>query len=1022
MKKILSLIIILLLFACTYVQAKNGRNVDDIAKKVASRIIAQLNYNKSQKDSRRKGHIINLNEFNPSQTTFYSHFVNNGSFFWNLTGAEQSEIGDHVSSYPEFNDIEYIIVVGSIFKYDELQTDIQDKDWGTLLKNKDAASTGVADTDDEHAFFKKVKVKVDEILNVQPKPTYTKFIINWYMSVFSEDGNGTNKKYKVETKTFVTNRSGWGSSGFGFESLDGQLAADAVSLSKKDWIKRNVDFDARTIRYVKDLETNVFFVNKSSKQITGNDFLKDLFEGKLTETEGGDTYRNLKVILLISDETTSAADKDAFAKFTSKTHIVVTINYFQARPQVSVKYPTPEMNLAFSSFINASVDPRGFWDRFSDGLGSITEDMFVILYDGLDFLAKGIGKLHIPEKVWNCCSSKYDPDYEAFWRDFIPLNWLTGYIDALFQNGYGIEGCDLFAASRGNFAFMVGLWNGLVDIFEGVPTMLKLLVSAGVKPEFQLNPETNKPYRNDWTLFGAEVGKHGGGVIGFIKLMGSTLKELHDPTKPCLFYHSVGSDIFNIIAAIITGGESLASSKVGAIIRNVFITVEKLDVVSNIIGNTGKAAAKYLVVPVMTPVAKAIRMELQIISKELSAGGKAAWKVISENGNYIFEVLNPNNFNLYNKFAWETANIIEVPVKNVANQYSKIKLAFPNIPVTPGSFVDRISKQGLRLEIVKVVTDGERAIANDEGVGAVVVKAVGEDGPESQGVAFAKDPEKLKNGAPEIGYPDVNSPYTKIEAILSGTATDAKKAEIRAALTEWDKAIIKKLDDALAKFPGLDAEIVKNPKLLESFNAANVTWEGKYGVRVDLYDKKIKNSPVFTQYIDDELPELANGNKPKDRTELGRAFDQDYLERVQNAIRENDFTDVPHVKKYIDQGYYVAEGQVKIKPEKNINVEVKPDVLFVRLSDDMDDIVSAHSIWDECKLKITTEPSVNQKTIWQLLDEQVITQKDLIFVVTTKSLEKHGLHEGATLTINIVNQISIENNRMKIIPIWPIQW
>lgn len=755
MKKILSLFAVLLGFAFSHVQAKSQRNVDDIAKKVASRIIAQLNYNKIQKDPRRKGHIINLNEFNPSLTSFYSHFVNNGSFFWNLSVEEKNEIDAHVSSYTAFNDIEYIIVVGSVFKFDELESDIPDKDWATLLKNKDAVSTGIADAQEEHDFFKKVKKKVEQILNVQPAPIYTKFIINWYMSVFSEDGNGENKKYKVETKTFVTNQSGFGSSGFGFESLDGQLKADAVSLSKKDWIKKNVDFDANTISYIKDLETNIFFVNKSSKQVTGSQFLQDLFEGKLAETEGNTIYRNLKVVMLISDETTSAADKEAFSKFSSKTHIVVSINYIQNRPNVTVKYPTPEMNLAFSGFINA-INPETFWQKFSEKLGDMGEDFCVVIYDVMDFLSKGIGKAKIPEKVWNCCDPKFKPQYEAVFRYvLLPLNILTPIIDELFNNGYGISGCELFTASRGTFAFNVGLWNGLVDIVSSVPTLIKLVFSTGIDEKHQRNPTTGEEYRNDWGVLKDSIKAHGDGLMGFIRVIGGSLKELHDPSKPCLLYHSVGSDILNVIAALITGGESLAASSVGSLTRTFFITLEKLDVVSRVIGNLGGKAAKYVVSPVVTPVANTVKQGLRIVWKDVSNYTGAVFEIVIEGTlaktNTIIRIWDATA-GVFKDFDWTIAKEAVAKVRAVNGGTVDVGLGFPNIIVNPRSLPDDLFRLGdnLILEIKGVIKNQDGSVlTNADGQGFAILRREGEEAGEEI-IGVVDDVNTVANGVVDL--------------------------------------------------------------------------------------------------------------------------------------------------------------------------------------------------------------------------------------------------------------------------------
>lgn len=753
MKKFLFLLITLLVFFSTNSWAHLPKSVDEIAQKIAAKILVQLKRNKEQNVPNKKSHIVNVNELYDSDPKFYNHYVNNGSLFWNLSASDNDAINNRVNSYSStFDDVEYIIVIGSIFKFDDLESDIVNKDWATLLKDKSSLSVSTGRKKEELKFFKSVKDRVESLINIQ-YPSNNKYIINWFLSVFRESGK--DQKYTIETQTHFTNKSGYDDSKFSFASLDGQIKANSLTLSKKDWIIKNVDFDASTIDYIKSLITNVFFVNKSSKQITGNQFLKDLFEGKLSETENGTVYRNLKVILLVSDETTSVEDTTAFGIFTSQTHVVVRIHYVQNRPHFSVKYPTPQMNFAFSGFINA-IDPRTFWQGFSDRLGDMGEDFCVVVYDVMDFLAKGIAKAKIPAKVWNCCDPKYKIQYESVFKYvLLPLNILAPIIDQLFNNGYGLAGCELFTSSRGTFAFNVGIWNGLVDIVEGIPTMIKLVFSAGIDEKHQINPATGKAYRNDWGILKDSINVHGGGLMGFVRVVGGSLKELHDPSKPCLLYHSVGSDVLMIVAAVLTSGESLASSSVGGAARSFFVALQKLDAVSQVIGKLGGGAAKYIISPVLTPVTNAVKQSLRIIWKDVSNYSGAVFEIVVEGTiektRTIIRIWDAAT-GVFKDFDWTIAKEAMAKVKAVNGGTVDIGIGLPNLVVNPRTLADDLFRLGdqLRLEIKGVIRNNDGSVlTNSDGQGFAIIKREGEQAGEEI-IAVVDDVNSVANGVVDL--------------------------------------------------------------------------------------------------------------------------------------------------------------------------------------------------------------------------------------------------------------------------------
>ncbi|OQP56177.1 hypothetical protein [Niastella populi] len=269
----------------------------------------------------------------------------------------------------------------------------------------------------------------------------------------------------------------------------------------------------------------------------------------------------------------------------------------------------------------------------------------------------------------------------------LPLNILTPLIDQLFQNGYGISGCTQFTASRGTFAFNIGIYNGLVDVIEGIPTALKLVFSAGIKPEQQKDPKTGEAIRNDWGLLSDSINAHGGGMMGFIRVVGKSLKEMHDPSKPCLFYHSVGNDILTIIAAIITGGESLAASGAGSLLRTMFVTLDRLDLVSKAIGGLVKGT-KYIVSPVLTPVSNAVKQSLRIVWKDVSNYSGAVFEIVVEGTvsktNTIIRIWDAAA-GVFKDFDWTLAKEAIAKVRAINGGTVEVGIGLPNLIVNPKS-------------------------------------------------------------------------------------------------------------------------------------------------------------------------------------------------------------------------------------------------------------------------------------------------------------------------------------------------
>ena len=108
----------------------------------------------------------------------------------------------------------------------------------------------------------------------------------------------------------------------------------------------------------------------------------------------------------------------------------------------------------------------------------ITDFHFTAFYDLFDMLGSGIGKLKIPESVWNCKANDYNPIYAEV---FSYLN-ISGYVNLITEQIAGEESNlskSQREASQAQFALFCGMYNGLIDVVKTVPELGKLLYSFG---------------------------------------------------------------------------------------------------------------------------------------------------------------------------------------------------------------------------------------------------------------------------------------------------------------------------------------------------------------------------------------------------------------------------------------------------------------------------------------------------------------------------------------------------------------
>ncbi|MBM0657664.1 hypothetical protein JMN12_14170, partial [Capnocytophaga genosp. AHN8471] len=197
----------------------------------------------------------------------------------------------------------------------------------------------------------------------------------------------------------------------------------------------------------------------------------------------------------------------------------------------------------------------------------LTDFGFTAAYDLFDMLGSGIGKLKIPESVWDCKASNYNPIYAEV---FSYLN-LSGYVNLITEQIAGEESNLSKAqkeASQANFALFCGMYNGLIDVVKTVPDLGKLLSSFGSSKGRANNSKFVQQLEN------IEVTDDNGNVIygkglGFGKLWFLFKEGISDqfskdnPCKKNEFIGSIAGPIIVLCFGDVAAGESVLA-KIGS--------------------------------------------------------------------------------------------------------------------------------------------------------------------------------------------------------------------------------------------------------------------------------------------------------------------------------------------------------------------------------------------------------------------------------------------------------------------------
>jgi len=192
----------------------------------------------------------------------------------------------------------------------------------------------------------------------------------------------------------------------------------------------------------------------------------------------------------------------------------------------------------------------------------------------LDGLAGLIGKLKVPERFYNPDAANYN-SFPAEVYSYVSLSIAKDKINTVIGNPIYTE---KYSASRADFAFTCGVWNGFVGIVEALPAGASMIIKipGGI---FSLVVNENGAR----TKFNENISKFSWDSVGTM-----IADEWNKATaNPCMVHYTSGEVVFVIASCFIGAGEIKGASAF-------FQTIEKLDVIGQVIGKFSKFASPFV--------------------------------------------------------------------------------------------------------------------------------------------------------------------------------------------------------------------------------------------------------------------------------------------------------------------------------------------------------------------------------------------------------------------------------------------
>jgi len=338
--------------------------------------------------------------------------------------------------------------------------------------------------------------------------------------------------------------------------------------------------------------SSIIVHNFTSESI--DSLLSNLFEGREKKEYDDVGYRrDIKAVLILTDneDDFAAADSVIIPNGYRKIWIHKENSVYSIKSLDADNYPGFEPLLGYLGISEALIVGNFIMEA---NYGSINE-VATQTYLFLDMLAKGIRGLKIPDKYWNCDKPEI---YNVYYQDIasylmkpyvLPRQYLFNKLDLLspkFKTLVDLQ------TDEAQFAFMCGMWGGLLEILAAIPDVLKIVPAV-------LSEQGRDEMAKVWNA-----------LSNYSKVDSVTMEKIHqgfgwaivdglsdqfDPTKPCKFSYNVAELAVPIVIALIPGGQGAGVSVAGKIL-NTFKSIikfeDKINCISLVLNKTGSVAVR----------------------------------------------------------------------------------------------------------------------------------------------------------------------------------------------------------------------------------------------------------------------------------------------------------------------------------------------------------------------------------------------------------------------------------------------
>ena len=338
--------------------------------------------------------------------------------------------------------------------------------------------------------------------------------------------------------------------------------------------------------------SSIIVHNFTSESI--DSLLSNLFEGREKKEYDDVGYRrDIKAVLILTDneDDFAAADSVIIPNGYRKIWIHKENSVYSIKSLDADNYPGFEPLLGYLGISEALIVGNFIMEANCGSINEVATQTYLFL----DMLAKGIRGLKIPDKYWNCDKPEI---YNVYYQDIasylmkpyvLPRQYLFNKLDLLspkFKTLVDLQ------TDEAQFAFMCGMWGGLLEILAAIPDVLKIVPAV-------LSEQGRDEMAKVWNA-----------LSNYSKVDSVTMEKIHqgfgwaivdglsdqfDPTKPCKFSYNVAELAVPIVIALIPGGQGAGVSVAGKIL-NTFKSIikfeDKINCISLVLNKTGSVAVR----------------------------------------------------------------------------------------------------------------------------------------------------------------------------------------------------------------------------------------------------------------------------------------------------------------------------------------------------------------------------------------------------------------------------------------------